>query len=260
MPAVGTSAKLGLQRAVSVNERFQEVMHGWTSFLVVPLFALANAGVDMRGGLLADALRSPNLWGVVLGLVAGKVIGVGFGPFLGVRLGAGSLPQGVGPGQIIAGGALSGIGFTVSLLIVGLAFDSEELRQEATIGVLLAAALSVLVGWLIFRAAAVLFGETTASLPVRLDDPVDVARDHIRGPAGAPLTLTEYGDFECPFCSAATGVVRELRQRFGDDLRYVFVTSPCWTYIRTPNLRPRPRKRRRRRVRSGNARPPVRAP
>jgi protein-disulfide isomerase len=59
-----------------------------------------------------------------------------------------------------------------------------------------------------------------------LDRPVDPARDHIRGPADAPLTLVEYGDFECPFCGRATGVVKELRKRFGDDLRYVFRHLP----------------------------------
>jgi protein-disulfide isomerase len=81
-------------------------------------------------------------------------------------------------------------------------------------------------GWLTFRLAAVLRGERTASLPMVLDRPVDAARDHILGAADAPLTLVEYGDFECPFCGKATGVVRELRQRFGEDLRYVFRHLP----------------------------------
>jgi predicted DsbA family dithiol-disulfide isomerase len=226
LPGLGRSARLGLQRAVSPNERFQTLLHPWASFVIVPVFALANAGVDLRGGLLGDALRSPVMWGVVLGLVAGKLVGIGAGALGALRLGLGRLPQGVGEGQVIGGAALSGIGFTVSLLIIHLAFDSPVLRDEATVGVLVAGVLAVAVGWLAFRLAAVLRGERTAGLPTVLDPPVDPSRDHFRGPVDAPLTLVEYGDFECPFCGRATGVLRELRARFGDELRYVFRHLP----------------------------------
>jgi protein-disulfide isomerase len=127
---------------------------------------------------------------------------------------------------VVSGAALSGIGFTVSLLIAGLAFSTSALRDQATVGVLMAAVLSALTGWLVFRLAAVLRGERTAGLPMVLDRPVDARRDHVRGPTDAPLTLVEYGDFECPFCGRATGVVHELRERFGDELRYVFRHLP----------------------------------
>jgi len=223
---VGRSARRGLERAVSVNERLQTALHPWTSYAVVPLFALANAGVDLRGGLLGDALASPVTWGVVAGLVAGKLSGIGLGVLGARRLGLGSLPAGVGTGQVLGGAALSGIGFTVSLLIVDLAFDTPALREQATVGVLLAAALSMLTGWLVFRLAALLRGEREAGLPTVLASPVDPARDHIRGSAGAPLTLVEYADFECPFCGRATGMVRELHERFGGELRYVFRHLP----------------------------------
>jgi protein-disulfide isomerase len=164
--------------------------------------------------------------GVVLGLVVGKLVGISSAALGSVRFGAGSLPRGVGEGQVVGGAALSGIGFTVSLLIAGLAFTSPVLRDRAAVGVLIAAVLSMALGWTTFRLAAVLRGERTASLPMVLDRPVDAARDHILGTADAPLTLVEYGDFECPFCGKATGVVRELRQRFGEDLRYVFRHLP----------------------------------
>jgi Na+/H+ antiporter NhaA len=226
LPSVGYDAKIGLQRAVSVNERLQLVLHGWTSLVIVPIFAVANAGVDLRGGLLGEALRSPITWGVVVGLVVGKLVGISVGSLVVSKLRLGTLPQGVGNVQVLGGAALSGIGFTVSLLIAGLAFDSQQLRDEAIVGVLIAAALSVVTGSVIFRLAAVVFGETTATLPLVLDRPVDPKRDHIRGRADAPLTLLEYGDFECPFCGEATGVVRELEDRFGDDLRYVFRHLP----------------------------------
>ncbi|MCD0452990.1 Na+/H+ antiporter NhaA [Actinocorallia sp. API 0066] len=223
---VGRSARLGLQRAVSVNERLQLQLHPWASYVVVPLFALANAGVDLRDGVLFQALKSPLTWGVVCALVVGKIVGVGGTALLATRLGMGELPQGVGRGNLLGGAALSGIGFTVSLLIAGLAFDDPILRDEATVGVLLAAVLATLVGWVIFRIAAVFLGEGDADLPRFLDRPVDPDVDHIRGPVDAPLTLVEYGDFQCPFCARATGAAREMRQRFGDELRYVFRHLP----------------------------------
>jgi Na+:H+ antiporter, NhaA family len=226
LPDVGSSARMALQQSVSMNERLQVVLHPAVAYVIVPLFVLANAGVDLRGGLLGDAMTSPVTWGVVAGLVAGKTVGIGVTALASSRLGAGPLPQGVGEGQVIGGAALSGIGFTVSLLIANLAFTSTELLDAATVGILLAVVLATLTSWVVFRLAAVLRGERSASLPMVLDRPVDPARDHIRGPVDAPRTLVEYGDFECPFCSQATGVVDALIGRFGDDLRYVFRHLP----------------------------------
>ena len=223
---VGRSAHLGLVRAVSVNERLQITLHPWAGYVVVPLFALANAGVDLRDGVLGEALSSRLTWAVVGALVVGKLVGVGLTSRAAVRAGLGRLPAGVGFGHVLGGAALSGIGFTVSLLIAGLAFDDPALRDQATVGVLIAAVVATVLGWAVFRAAAVLRGQTDADLPRVLDRPVDPARDQIRGPVDAPLTLVEYGDFECPFCARATGVTDELRDRFGDDLRYVFRHLP----------------------------------
>jgi protein-disulfide isomerase len=112
------------------------------------------------------------------------------------------------------------------LLIAGLAFDDATLRDQATVGVLIAAVLATALGWAVFRAAAVFRGQTDADLPRFLDRPVGPEHDHVRGHVEAPLTLVEYGDFECPFCARATGVTRELRERFGDELRYVFRHLP----------------------------------
>ncbi|MGY0068119.1 Na+/H+ antiporter NhaA [Streptomyces sp. QTS137] len=223
---VGRTAHRGLQQAVSVNERLQTVLHPWSSYVIVPVFALANAGVDLRGGVLTNALTSSLTWAVAVGLVVGKPAGIWGCARLGTRAGLGQLPAGVGQGHVLGGGALSGIGFTVSLLIVGLAFDDPVVRAEATVGVLLAAVLATALGRLVFRLAAVLRGQTDADLPRRLDRPVDPETDHVYGPPGAPLTLVEYGDYECPFCARATGVTQELRQRFGDRFRYVFRHLP----------------------------------
>ncbi len=226
LPDVGYAARKALQQSVSMNERLQVILHPAVAYAIVPLFVLANAGVDLRGGLLSEAMTSPVMWGVVAGLVIGKTVGIGVAALASSRLGVGPLPQGVGEGQVIGGAALSGIGFTVSLLIANLAFTSTELLDAATVGILVAAVLATLTSWVVFRLAAVLRGERTASRPMVLDRPVDPARDHIRGPVDASLTLVEYGDFECPFCSRVTGVVDALRERFGDDLRYVFRHLP----------------------------------
>ena len=223
--AVGRSARQGLDRAISVNERLQSSLHPWTGYVIVPVFALANAGVDLRGGLLGESLSSPVTWGIVLGLVLGKLVGIGGTTLAAVRLGVGSLPQGVGTGHMLGGASLSGIGFTVSLLIAGLAFEGD-LREQATVGILLAALGAAAVGWSMFYVAATVRGEGDADLPRVLDRPVDPTYDHVRGPATAPLTLVEYGDFECPFCARSTGVARELADRLGDDLRYVFRHLP----------------------------------
>lgn len=226
LPEVARSAQRSVDRAVSPNERLQLLLLPLAGFVIVPLFALANAGVDLRGGVLADALASPLTWGIIAGLVAGKVIGISAGALGSVRFRLGDLPRGVGKGQVVGGAALSGIGFTVSLLIVELAFDAPVLRDEAKVGVLVAALLAVGLSWLLFRAAAVFRGETSASLPRKLDMPVDPERDHIRGPVDAPLTLVEYGDFECPFCGKSTGMINELRKEMGDEMRYVFRHLP----------------------------------
>jgi protein-disulfide isomerase len=204
----------------------QELLHPWTSYAIVPLFALANAGVDLRGGALGDALSSPLTWAIVAGLVGGKTLGISIGALGAIRARLGKLPEGVGEGQVVGGAALSGIGFTVSLLIAGLAFEDSTLVEEAKIGVLLAAALAVVVGCVAFKLAAALRGEVSAGLPTILDPPFDPERDHVRGPLDAPLTLVEFADFECPFCGRATGMVRELRRRFGDDLRYAIRHLP----------------------------------
>ncbi|MDQ6524672.1 Na+/H+ antiporter NhaA [Nocardioides sp. LHD-245] len=221
LPEVQRAARHSLNRAVSVNERLQEVLHGWTSFVIVPVFALANAGIDLRDGVLGDALRSPVTWGIVAGLVLGKFLGIGAGALGAVRLRLGALPEGVAAGHTLGGAALSGIGFTVSLLIVGLAFTDQRLQDQAKVGVLLAAVLAALLGWLVFTIAARFFDQRDAGLPMLLSEPVDPEIDHVRGPVDAPLTLVEYLDFECPFCARATGAAREVREHFGDRLRYV---------------------------------------
>jgi protein-disulfide isomerase len=147
------------------------------------------------------------------------------------KLTGGRLRPPVGWAAVLGAGTIAGIGFTVSLLIASVAFTGNELR-EATLGILTAAVTSALLSWSVFvvttrlqglARARVLLGRS--EIIVDLADPVDPQHDHIRGPAEAPVTLVEYGDFECPFCGQAEPVIRELLTDFGD-LQYVWRHLP----------------------------------
>jgi len=217
-PALARSAVLGVGAAISPNERLQAALHPWTSYVVVPLFALANAGLVLDGDVVDALLGSPLTHGIVAGLVAGKLAGISLACWLAVRLGLGRLPRGVDAPRLAGGAALAGIGFTVSLLVADLAFDDPRLHDEAKAGVLAASVVAAALGalWLLVAAR-----RRPVARPSQLEPPVDPQRDHVRGPVDAPLELVEFSDYECAFCGRMTGVVDELRERFGDRLRYV---------------------------------------
>lgn len=132
------------------SERFQAAVHPWSSFLVIPLFALANAGVSLGDGVLERALTSPVTIGVVVGLVVGKLLGVSQFALAAVRFRVGLLPPGMARRHTFGTGGLAGIGFTVSLFVADLAFDDQLLRDEAKIGVLLASVIAAALGSLLF--------------------------------------------------------------------------------------------------------------
>jgi Na+:H+ antiporter, NhaA family len=226
-PGLARAARLSLVRSVSANERLQQLYHPWTSYVIVPIFALANAGVVLSAEGLRTALTSPITLGVIAGLVLGKPIGIAIGVVAAVRTGCGRLAPGLSVGSLAGGAVLSGMGFTIALLIVDLALTDPVQAEQARVGVLAASLIAAVLGWAVLRLNTLLGrGDGTADRPTELMPPVDPDRDHIRGSTDAPLTLVEYGDFECPFCGQATGVVAELRERFGDRLRYVFRHVP----------------------------------
>ncbi len=114
---------------VSVAERVEHRLHPYTSFVVVPIFALANAGVRLTGDALSDAGPRRVALGVVVGLVVGKLVGITLASALAVRLRLTALPPGVTWPQVVGIAALAGIGFTVSLFVGGLAFDDPALGR-----------------------------------------------------------------------------------------------------------------------------------
>ncbi len=133
-----------LGQSVSPCDRFIDVLHPWTSFVIIPIFALANAGIVITRDSLADP--SSVLVGVAVGLVAGKLIGVAGFAWLATRLGLGKLPDGVSWRQMIGAAALAGIGFTVSLFITDLAFVDPILQADAKIGILIASITAAALG------------------------------------------------------------------------------------------------------------------
>ncbi|UXA14152.1 Na+/H+ antiporter NhaA [Mycobacterium sp. SMC-8] len=218
------AASRSLRDAISINERMQTAVGPAVSFVILPLFALVNAGVVLNRESLTTALRSPLTWGIVAGLVLGKFVGITGATWLVQRSGLGQLAPGLTLRRIAGGAALSGIGFTISLFIVDIAIADPGRQDQARIGVLAASVIAFVFGWAIFRITDALSPPEPVGL--KLLRPVDPERDHVRGRPDAPLTLVEYGDFECPFCSRATGMIDEVRAHFGDDLLYVWRHFP----------------------------------
>jgi Na+/H+ antiporter NhaA len=225
------SAQEGVRTAISPNDRLTQIFHPWSSYVIVPLFALANAGIVLNAGFLAQAYASPITLGIIIGYLVGKPVGTAGTAWLVTRISHGRLQPPVGWGAVVGAGAVAGIGFTVSLLIASLALTGTELA-EAKLGILTAALGASGLTWIIFQAVnrlpvrprlRALLG--TAEVITDLVVPVDEGRDHLRGPDKALVTVVEYGDFECPYCGRAEPVVRELLRDFGD-VRYVWRHLP----------------------------------
>ncbi|WP_345944010.1 Na+/H+ antiporter NhaA [Streptomyces sp. SID3212] len=230
-PELERSARIGLASAVSPNERLQRMYHPWSSYVIVPLFALANAGIRITPHELSQAFTSPITLGILVGFVVGKPVAILTASYLATRLSGGKLRPPVGWGATAAGGTIAGAGFTVSLLIATLAFHGDQL-EEAKIGTLSALICAFLVAWAVtavigllprHRRNRALLG--TSEQIVDLAVPVDPDRDKVRGPRHAPVTVVEYGDFECPYCGRAEPVIRDLLADFGD-VRYVWRHLP----------------------------------
>jgi Na+/H+ antiporter NhaA len=231
-PELARSAQLGVASAISPNERLQYRLHPWTSFVIVPLFALANAGIHIDGDLISSAVRSPITLGIFFGYVVGKPLGILTACWLASRPWLGGTRLALSWPVLAGGAAVAGIGFTVSILISTIAFQGRQL-DEAKLGVLAAAVVAPLIAWTVFRVMRRLPARVrqrqlagTRDDLLDLSEDVDSERDHVRGSEDAPVTLVEYGDYECPYCGQAEIVIRDLLDSFGDDLRYVWRHLP----------------------------------
>jgi protein-disulfide isomerase len=229
-PELARTAQRSVASAISLNDRLQHQLHPWVSFAIVPLFALANAGIHVDSAVLGRAFTSPITLGILAAYLIGKPLGVAGSAVLALRL---RVARRALTTPVIAGvGAVAGVGFTVSLLIASLAFRGQAL-EEAKLGLLASVGAASLISWAAFRVIARLPLSSGSRHRTRmLEDLVDLAeevdphRDHVRGGHHAPVTLVEYGDYECPHCGQAESVVRELLLSFGEDLRYVWRHLP----------------------------------
>ena len=154
-------ATFHLNESVPITERFENLLHPLTGFLIVPIFALANAGVEISLDSLSDAASSGVTRGVVFGLVIGKIVGVSLFTFVAVRLRVSTLPDGSNFRHILGISALAGIGFTVSIFMTTLAYDNVILQDESKVGILFASALAAIIG--LFFLKSVKVGEQDVS-------------------------------------------------------------------------------------------------
>jgi Na+/H+ antiporter NhaA len=222
--AYAAAVNRSLRESISINDRLQGAWGPYISFLVLPIFALANAGVHLGADTLTAAVTSPLVWGIVAGLVIGKFVGITSAAAIVTATGLGRLAPGLRMPRIAGGAALSGMGFTISLFIVSLAFTDPEIQDLARVGVLAASLIAFLLGWAVFAIGDRMWPpQAVGKVLVR---PFDPARDHYRGRPDAPHQIVEYGDFECPFCSRATGSVDAVIKHFGDDV--------CWVWRHLP--------------------------
>lgn len=222
--AYAAAVNRSLRESISINDRLQGAWGPYISFLVLPIFALANAGVHLNAETIGAAVVSPLVWGIVAGLVVGKFVGITGAVAVVTATGLGRLAPGLRMPRIAGGAALSGIGFTISLFIVSLAFTDPELRDLGRVGVLAASVIAFLLGWAVFTVGDRLWPpQPVGKVLVR---PFDPTRDHYRGRPDAPYQIVEYGDFECPFCSRATGSIDAVLEHFGDDV--------CWVWRHLP--------------------------
>jgi protein-disulfide isomerase len=236
-PELVREATTSLTATLSPNARLQSFYHPWTSFVIVPLFALANAGVALSGEVLAHAFTTPVTLGVLLGYVVGKPLGVVITARAVTLLSRGRIRPPVGWAAVLGSGTIAGVGFTVALLIATRAFAGAELDQ-AKVGALTAVVVSAAITWLVYRLTALLPPAAKARALIGdvayiqdLVPEVDPEYDHIRGPVNAPITVIEFGDFECPYCGQAEPVVRELLTDV--HVRYV------WRHLPLTDVHPR---------------------
>ena len=230
------AAVAGLAATLSPNARLQKLLHPWTGYVIVPLFALANAGVQLTGPQAEAAFTSPFTWSIVAAYLVGKPVGVVLTSAAVAMIGRAKVTVPVGWASVMGSGTVAGTAFTVSLLIANLAFTGERLEQ-ARVAVLLTIGGSALTTFVVFaatrtlepmRRARALNGD--AEMLLDLTTPVDPARDHVRGPDDALVTIVEYGDFECPSCGRAEKSLGA--GPLGGDVRLV------WRHLPIPEVHP----------------------
>ncbi|RUR01216.1 Na+/H+ antiporter NhaA [Labedella endophytica] len=220
------TAENSLARAVSINERAYNALTPYVTWLILPIFALANAGVRITQDSLLDAFTSRLTWGIIIGLVVGKTLSITVATWIMTRVRPDALSPSLRLSQIFGVSLLSGMGFTISLFVVELAFDDPTDVSRAQIGVIAATALAAILGAIAF---SILSGRERRRFPNRdrLLRPLDPDRDPVLGDASAAIiTVVEYGNYATPFAPGATEMRHEMIGRFGSDVCHTFRHLP----------------------------------
>lgn len=173
MASIAEAMEYSAAAVQSPLQRIEHALTPWVTFLIIPIFALANAGIDLRSVSWSEALANRVTLGVLAGLVIGKFAGISIFSWLAVRLGLARLPSGVEWKHLLGAAWLGGIGFTMSLFISQLAFRDPELVEQAKLGILLASATSATIGlaWLVWAGSARnRHDESGKSAPVRVSE------------------------------------------------------------------------------------------
>lgn len=220
-PDMAQRAREAVIFSVPMNQRLSAAIAPYVNYLVVPLFALANAGVSLSGDSLTKAFTSSLTWGIIAGLVVGKAAGIAGASLLVLKLSPGSRLPGLDGPRLAGVGALSGMGFTISLLMVGMAVEDPVAADQARVGVIVASMLALLLSWLIFRLSRH-FKPLPRPAGERLERPVDAEDDHIRGPVDAPVTLVVYSPMNYDYRRRTAVALRQTRTALGDSIRIVY--------------------------------------
>jgi NhaA family Na+:H+ antiporter len=165
--AAAQTLEVVADRMQSPAQRLEHVLHPWTTYLILPIFALANAGVQIQFDL---SLFGPISIGILLGLVIGKALGITILSWLSIRLGLAELPRNVSWRQLFSVSWLAGIGFTMSLFIANAAFVDPELLDQAKIGIIIASVFAGVIGFVLMLTSSPTHAETSHMEPAPATD------------------------------------------------------------------------------------------
>ncbi|MFD0556486.1 Na+/H+ antiporter NhaA [Stackebrandtia endophytica] len=221
VPKAARIARHSISQSISLNQRLGELLPPYVNFLIVPLFALANAGVILSGDMLSAAMTSYLTWGIVAGLVLGKLVGITFATELVQRLVPAARAPGLDLPRVAGIAALAGMGFTISLLVVDIGLTDPQLRDEARMGVLLASFIALGVAWLIFKVSSWL---KPLPLPtgIKLQRGIDGSRDHMTGPAKATSSIVVYTAMSSAYRNRTAEAIAEVKTHLGDKVNVVY--------------------------------------
>lgn len=220
------TAEDSLSRAISVNERAHRALTPYITWFILPIFALANAGVRITSASLADAFSSVLTWGIIVGLVAGKIVAISLSTWIVTRVRPDALGPGMRMSHVLGLSMLAGMGFTISLFVAELAFDDPVLVGRAQIGVIAATVIAAILGAIAFSIMSARERRRSPNRD-RLLRPLDASRDHVLGdPARAVVSVVEYGNYASPHSPAAGEMRREMEGRFGSEVVYAFRHLP----------------------------------